>query len=149
MYPPFFDTMIDVSNYVLFNWKALNIDKLQKISSYAHLYSTTSVKTVVHWFQIISSKKFQMYHDDSNLSALNPIEYPLKNIDVPIYLIYGDSDLLVDIEVMENQLPKKYTTSYPVAGHEHLDNLWGRDAASVVFPLVLQSLDVPIANGSK
>lgn len=149
MYPPFFDTSIDVANYTLFNWKALNIDKVQKLSSYAHLYSTTSVKTVVHWFQIISAKKFQMYHDESNFSSLNPIEYPLKNIEVPIHLIYGDLDLLVDIEVMENQLPKKYTTSHPVAGHEHLDNLWGRDAAKIVFPLVLQSLGEEVANGKK
>lgn len=149
MYPPFFDTSIDVANYTLFNWRALNIDKVQKLSSYAHLYSTTSVKTVVHWFQIIAAKKFQMYHDESNFSALNPIEYPLKNIEVPIHLIYGDSDLLVDIEVMENQLPKKYTTSHPVLGHEHLDNLWGRDAAEVVFPLVLQAFNEPMANGSK
>lgn len=145
MYPPFFDTSIDLANYTLFNWKAYNIDKMQKISSYAHLYSTTSVKTVVHWFQIISAKKFQMYHDE--YSVLTPTEYPLKSIEVPIHLIYGDSDLLVDITVMENQLPKKFTTSHPVSGHEHLDNLWGRDVTEKVFPLVLEALGESVSNG--
>ena len=56
MYPPLFDNMIDIANYLLFNWRATNITKLQKLSSYAHLYSTTSVKCVVHWFQVMSSK---------------------------------------------------------------------------------------------
>lgn len=141
MYPPFFDTSIDLANFTLFNWKAHNIDKLQKIASYAHLYSTTSVKTVVHWFQIISSKKFQMYHDDSsNFSGFAPVSYPLKNIRVPIHLIYGDVDSLVDINLMELQLPRKYTTSYRVHNHEHLDNLWGRDVSTAVFPYVLNAL---------
>lgn len=149
MYPPFFDTSIDVANYMLFNWKSLNMDKMQKVASYAHLYSTTSVKAVVHWFQIMASKNFQMYHDEaSGMSMLNPISYPLKNIRVPIHLIYGDSDSLVNIQVMESQLPEKWTTATPVHGHEHVDNLWARDVATLVFPLVLDALgDVPRSNG--
>lgn len=154
MYPPFFDTSIDISNYMLFNWKSKNIDKMQKVASYAHLYSTTSVKTVVQWFQIMASKNFQMYHDYSaSISNLNPVSYPLKNIKIPISLIYGDSDSLVDIEVMKNQLPDKNVSSYRVAGHEHLDNLWGRDVKELVFPRVLsilkEKLDEESANGLK
>ncbi|KAI5951731.1 TGL1 [Candida jiufengensis] len=143
MYPPLFDKMIDFSNYMLFNWKATNISKLQKLSSYAHLYSTTSVKCVVHWFQVMRAKNFQMYHDvstSSSLSGLNPISYPLKNIEVPIHLIYGTTDSLVDIDVMKNQLPNKLTTTYAVIDHEHLDNLWGYDVYEVVFKQVLKYL---------
>ncbi|EGW33625.1 uncharacterized protein SPAPADRAFT_60962 [Spathaspora passalidarum NRRL Y-27907] len=141
MYPPLFDTMIDISNYLLFNWKAENIDKLQKLSSYAHLYSTTSVKCAVHWFQVMSSKNFQMYHDaTTSLSGLNPISYPLKNIQIPIHLIYGTADSLVDIEVMKSQLPDKTTTVHPVPNYEHLDNLWGRDVHELVFKEVLRRL---------
>lgn len=148
LYPPFFDLSIDVSNYMLFNWRLHNIDKVQKICSYAHLYSTTSVKTVVHWFQIILSKTFQMYHNNSTLSLLVPMAYPLKNISVPIHLIYGSIDSLVDIHVMEDQLPAKYTTSHLVAAHEHLDNLWGRDVSTEVFPLVLSALEPQTAIAS-
>ncbi|CUM68248.1 uncharacterized protein PRCAT00005969001 [Priceomyces carsonii] len=140
MYPPFFDTMIDISNYILFNWKSQNITKIQKLCSYAHLYSTTSVKTVVHWFQIISHKNFQMYHDNSLLTGLNPISYPLKNIKIPIHLIYGTSDSLVDINVMKSQLPEEHTTAHAVENHEHLDNLWGYDVYDKVFRHVLEYL---------
>lgn len=142
MYPPLFNTSIDVSNYILFNWRSKNISYIQKLLSYAHLYSTTSVKTVVHWFQIIGAKNFQMYHDatNSNLLGLNPVSYPLKNIRIPIHLIYGDSDSLVDINLMQNQLPSQHTTIQPVHNHEHLDNLWGRDVPAKVFKYVLAYL---------
>ncbi|CAD1809206.1 alpha/beta hydrolase fold family protein [Candida parapsilosis] len=143
MYPPLFDKVIDIADYMLFNWKSLNISKLQKLSSYAHLYSTTSVKCVVHWFQVMSSKNFQMYFDtttSSSLSGLNPISYPLKNIQVPVHLIYGTIDSLVDIDVMKSQLPKKMTTTFAVPDHEHLDNLWGEDVFESVFKRVLQYL---------
>ena len=141
MYPPLFDTLIDLSNYMLFNWKSRNITKFQKLSSYAHLYSTTSVKTVVHWFQIISSKNFQMYHDSNfKLSGLNPLSYPLKNIEVPINLIYGTIDSLVDIDLMLSQLPDATTKAQPVENHEHLDNLWGDDVFENVFSHVLSYL---------
>ncbi|CAK9440457.1 uncharacterized protein LODBEIA_P45570 [Lodderomyces beijingensis] len=140
MYPPLFDTVIDAANYMLFNWKALNISKMQKLSSYAHLYSTTSVKCVVHWFQVMSSKNFQMYHDVSPaLSGLNPISYPLKNIQIPIHLIYGTTDSLVDINVMKRQLPA-HTTTFPVENHEHLDNLWSTEVYDSVFKQVLTYL---------
>ncbi|KAI5957515.1 TGL1 [Candida theae] len=143
MYPPLFDKVIDISNYLLFNWRSLNISKLQKLSSYAHLYSTTSVKCVVHWFQVMSSKNFQMYFDtttSSSLSGLHPVSYPLKNIQIPVHLIYGTIDSLVDIEVMKSQLPKRATTTYAVDNHEHLDNLWGVDVFESVFKRVLQYL---------
>lgn len=142
MYPPLFDTSIDVSNYLLFNWRSENITKIQKLSSYAHLYLTTSVKTVVHWFQIMSSKNFQMYHE-SKSSGIFPMSYPLKTIRIPIHLIYGTIDSLVDIDVMKGQLPEKYTTTQPVHNHEHLDNIWGFDIGEKVFKYVLQYLEEP------
>lgn len=141
MYPPFFDTMIDISNYMLFNWRLKNITKMQKLASYAHLYSTTSVKCVVHWFQVISSRRFQMFRDSqTSMSGFSPIYYPLKNIKVPIHLIYGELDSLVDIEVMKKQLPLSTTTTLSVPGHEHLDNIWGHDIKEMVFKHVLACL---------
>lgn len=140
LYPPFFAAMIDWSNYILFNWHSCNIDRTQKVASYAHLYSTTSVKSVVHWFQIMKSRKFQMYHDSSVAGSLLPINYPLKNITIPVHLIYGIMDSLVNINVMQSQLPELTTTATAVEGHEHLDNLWGKDVEDRVFSHVLYYL---------
>lgn len=142
IYPPLFITIIDFCNHTLFNWSSRNISYVQKVALYAHLYSTTSVKTVAHWFQIIALRKFQMYHDHyTSLSGLKTIPYPLKSIRIPIHLIYGTSDSLVDISVMRNQLPTETTTVQSVANHEHLDNLWGIDVREKVFLHVLRYLD--------
>lgn len=138
IYPPLFITIIDFCNNTLFNWKSHHISYFQKVALYAHLYSTTSVKTVAHWFQIMASRKFQMYHDNyTSLSGLQTITYPLKSIKVPILLIYGTIDSLVDIRVMQDQLPAETTTIRPVEDHEHLDNLWGEDVEDKVFKYVL------------
>lgn len=102
-YPPMFIKLIDIPNKLLFDWDSINIDIVQKLVSYYHLYSTTSVKCVVHWFQIIKSKKFQMYQEER---FFNPFEYPTKNIKIgKICLIYGMSDSLVDIDIIVDQLP--------------------------------------------
>lgn len=141
LYPAFFGTTVDLANLMLFNWKSENIKKTQKLASYAHLYSTTSVKTVVHWIQIISSKKLQMFHDSKfGLTGFSPISYPLKNIKVPIHLIYGTSDSLINIDIIKDQLPSELTTVQSVLDHEHLDNLWGSDAVDTVFKYVLDSM---------
>lgn len=141
LYPAFFGTTVDIANHMLFNWKSENIKKTQKLASYAHLYSTTSVKTVVHWIQIISSKKFQMFHDSKfNLTGFSPISYPLKNIKVPIHLIYGTLDSLINIDIIKEQLPLERTTVQSVFGHEHLDNIWGCDVADTVFKYILDTI---------
>ncbi|GMM47724.1 sterol esterase [Pichia kluyveri] len=104
-YPPMFIKLIDLPNDLLFNWKSKNIDIIQKLISYYHLYSTTSVKCVVHWFQIIKSKKFQMYQERD---YFQPFEYPTsETIKISkILIIYGMNDSLVDIDILINQLPE-------------------------------------------
>jgi len=101
--PPIFVRMIDVSCSILFGWTAKNIPFQQKVVSYAHLYSYTSVKTLVHWFQIIRAQTFQMYDDEEsgsifgNSGAFYKVaQFPTKNIHTPIGLIYGELDSLVE-----------------------------------------------------
>lgn len=48
--PPIFVRLIDISLVFLFNWTNVNISLNQKIAAYSHLYSFTSVKSVVHWY---------------------------------------------------------------------------------------------------
>ena len=83
--------------------------------------SFTSTKSVVHWFQIMRSGRFIMYDDDdlevsvpqprngphmsSGPTAYCPARFPTKNISSPIVLLYGDSDSLVDIDLMLKELP--------------------------------------------
>lgn len=146
LYPPIFASMIDHSLIWLFNWHSANIAKEQKIAAYAHLYSFASVKSVVHWFQIMRNAAFQMYDDDvlspvvrTTVSSYRPARFPTRNIVTPIFLLYGDCDSLVHIDTMLAQLPE-HTVAKALHSYEHLDILWGRDVDKDVIPEVLNAL---------
>ncbi|KAJ7287310.1 Alpha/Beta hydrolase protein [Mycena rebaudengoi] len=146
LYPPIFAKTIDTSLRWLFAWQSLNISTQQKIAAYAHLYSFASVKSVVHWFQIMRNGQFQMYDDDvqspvlrTTVSSYRPARFPTRNIVTPIVLCYGDSDSLVDIAVMTGQLPR-HTVCRRLHGYEHLDILWGKDVDVDVIPEVIGAL---------
>lgn len=147
LYPPIFVRVIDMALSFLFGWQTQNIAMSQKLASYTHLYSFTSTKSVVHWFQIIRNKSFQMYDDDRPSIFLSPqskhtkvAKYPTRNIKTPIVLVYGGNDSLVDINVMLKELPPQ-TVSTEVPHYEHLDFLWARDVDAQVFPHVFDALD--------
>lgn len=148
LYPPIFVWMIEKSLSVLFNWKCRNIAPSQKLAGYFHLFSFTSTKSVVHWFQIIRNRSFQFYDDElqAPLSMVatgrfyKPVKYPIKNIKTPIVLLYGDSDSIVDIDVMLRGLPRG-TVAKAIKGYEHLDFLWAEDVDKQVFGDVFEALD--------
>ena len=132
----------------LFGWKTQNISVHQKLAAYPHLYSYTSTKSMVHWFQIIRNKSFQMYDDDVqaplSLGASDRYykvaKFPTRNIKTPIVLVYGGSDSLVDIRVMLKELPR-HTVAKEIAHFEHLDFLWGQGLDTLVFPHVFSALE--------
>lgn len=148
LYPPIFVRIIDLSNAFLFNWTSRNISPQQKLAAYPHLFSFTSTKSVVHWFQIIRNKSFQMYDDDVpaplSLGASDRYykvaKFPTRNIKTPIILLYGGSDSLMDINVMLQELPK-HTIAQEIAHFEHLDFLWAQHVETLVFPYVFDALD--------
>ena len=147
LYPPIFVRIIDMSLSFLFAWSGKNISIEQKLAAYPHLYSFTSTKSVVHWFQIIRNKSFQMYDDDVqaplSLGASDRYyrvaKFPTRNIKTPIVLVYGGSDSLVDIRVMLKELPR-HTVAEEVPHFEHLDFLWGQEVETLVFPHVFEAL---------
>ncbi|KAH7091346.1 Alpha/Beta hydrolase protein [Paraphoma chrysanthemicola] len=147
LYPPIFVRLIDTSLRFLFGWTSVNISPHQKLAAYPHLYSYTSTKSVVHWFQIIRNGVFQMYDDESpsplmsNRSKYYKVaKFPTKNIKTPIVLVYGGSDSLVDINVMLKELPR-HTIAKEIPHYEHLDFLWAQSVAELVFPHVFEALD--------
>lgn len=147
LYPPIFVRLIDKSLRFLFGWTAVNISPDQKLASYPHLYSYTSTKSVVHWFQIIRNGVFQMYDDEapnpitSNRSKYYKVaKFPTRNIKTPIVLVWGGSDSLVDIDVMLKELPR-HTVAKEIPHYEHLDFLWASSVDKLVFPHVFEALD--------
>ncbi|CAG8980061.1 hypothetical protein HYALB_00013386 [Hymenoscyphus albidus] len=148
LYPPIFSKVIDTGLSFLFGWHAKNISASQKLAAYPHLYSFTSTKSVVHWFQIIRTKSFQMYDDDVqsvvSIGGANKYtkvaKFPTRNIKTPVVLVYGGSDSLVDINIMMKELPD-HTIATEIPHYEHLDFLWAREVDTLVFPHVFDALE--------
>ena len=148
LYPPIFTRLIDMSLSFLFGWTARNISTHQKLAAYPHLYSYTSTKSVVHWFQIIRNKSFQMYDDDVqaplSMGATDRYykvaKFPTRNIKTPIVLMYGGCDSLIDVKVMLKELPR-HTIAKEISHFEHLDFLWAQDVGTLVFPYVFTALE--------
>lgn len=146
MFPALFVRVIDLSMDFLFHWTGKNITYPEKLIAYNHLYSFTSVKSVVHWFQIIRAGSLQMYDDDMN--SWGPAvekyyrihQYPTQNIETPIAIIYGTTDSLVDIHALRQSIPLS-SKMFGVEGYEHLDILWGKAVPTVIIPKIVEYLE--------
>ncbi|ORZ02727.1 Alpha/Beta hydrolase protein [Syncephalastrum racemosum] len=148
--PPMFVKLIDGSVGFLFGWTGRNMSASQKLVSYQHLYSLTSVKSLVHWFQIIRTGMFQMYdempsrlpyHTSNVVMDHVPPKFPTKQITTPIAIFYGGSDSLVDFDVLSADLPHPLAYVKAVERWEHLDFLWAEGIEKVVFPDILKLLN--------
>jgi lysosomal acid lipase/cholesteryl ester hydrolase len=155
LYPPIFVRVVDMANKFLFGWQSENITPHQKLAAFPKLYSFTSTKSVVHWFQIIRNGKFQMYDDEMQGLGLSDTaryykvaKFPTRNIKTPIVLLYGGSDSLVDIKVMLKELPK-HTLAREIPHYEHLDFLWASDVHQQVFPHVFEALEKYTGGGGQ
>eukprot|EP00126_Sphaerothecum_destruens_P015314 Sdes_comp9266_c0_seq1m748 len=140
----FFVKLIDVSVYILFNWASDTTSFERKKVLYSHLYSYTSVKTIVHWFQIVSSNRFQMYDEDfkpdnQKYTGSAPPVYPITQIRCPISVFYGGKDTLPDFPWLLAQLPPS-TFIHKEPDYEHLCFMWADSAPTLIFPKVLKQL---------
>lgn len=85
------------SVYYLFGWHMRNLDDNRKLQMYQHIYSYSSVKNVVHWFQILREKRLQMYMDPSQRTGASPQPYDISLIETPMALFLGGWDGLLDL----------------------------------------------------
>ncbi|TPX58128.1 hypothetical protein PhCBS80983_g03358 [Powellomyces hirtus] len=137
--PLSFAWLIDVSCKFLFKWHAEMIDHKNVV--YQHLYSYTSVKCVVHWFQIIRNGRFQMYDESPtvlpNSSSGHVVpKFPTEHIQTPIALFYGGKDTLADMTwLLEETATPIYCLK--VDEYEHVCFLWARGLDKTVYPAVL------------
>jgi len=140
----FFVYLIDACCYSLFGWTMKNMSLKRKRLLYAHLYAFTSVKTVVHWFQVVTYGRFQMYDDYSELTSGSyktcvTVEFPISRIKPQLHVFYGGKDELPDFEWLLKQLPPTATVD-KIEKYEHMDLMWADDASVLVFPKVVSLL---------
>lgn len=74
------------------------------------------------------------------LQATSP-SYNITQLNIPTVLFTGDKDWLADPIDVANMIPKINTTgkvvNIPIDGYEHLDFIWGLDAANRVYDKII------------
>lgn len=139
-----FTFFMDKANRFLFGWNSASIDQAEKAALYNHIYSYTSVKVVVHWFQIQQSNRFQMYDDVTHgrkqlgYRPYLPPSYNISNIRCPIALFYGGSDTLPNTSALLEDIKPVYIRKY--SNLEHLCFMWSKDAHTTIFEEILELL---------
>ncbi|CEP64762.1 uncharacterized protein LALA0_S13e02432g [Lachancea lanzarotensis] len=146
--------VVDWSLIYLFNWKSNHIGTTQKQVGYPHMFSPSSVKSVAHWFQIINSERFQMFQENvsqlySSVPSLHSklhrcAPFPVQVIEnMPMMLIYGDQDILIDMDTTKQNLMRNLNdlTLVELQGYEHMDTLWANNVEELVFYPLIKKLD--------
>ncbi|XP_029171213.1 lipase 3-like isoform X2 [Nylanderia fulva] len=109
----------------------------------------TSIKAFVHYAQVHQSGKFRKfdYGSAKNLLMYNSVEppdYDLTKITVPIALLYASNDLVadpVDVKRLYDLLPNvidMYEVPWPK--FNHADFIWAKDVAKLVYERIFQIL---------
>jgi len=139
-----FVKLIDFSLKFLFGWTTECLSESEKPLLYSHLYSHTSVKTVVQWFQMIQCSKFQMFDDymasnyAENYTGYTLPQYQLGQIRTPIACFSGGRDTLPLTPLLLSSLPKdRLVFVHKEEKYEHLDFMWAHDLSQKIFPKIL------------
>lgn len=136
--------MIDWCQGQLFGWQGSHITFLDKTIAYQHLYAFTSSKLIVHWFQIMRSRGFQMYDEGSPVHfGDGPVvpRYTFEAIQTPIALFLGGRDTLVDNEYTKTHLGNNIVHVTEIPEYEHLEFLWANDLDTRVYPEILRLIE--------
>ncbi|XP_043264592.1 lipase 3-like [Colletes gigas] len=114
-----------------------------------HMPAGTSIKTLVHYSQEISSGYFRQYDygGKKNIEIYNstePPSYNLSKIAIPITLIYAQNDWMsstTDVMRLANELPSEPTMYIiPYKKFNHVDYVWGTDTPRLVYKQLLDMM---------
>uniref|UniRef100_A0A0X3NPH9 Gastric triacylglycerol lipase n=1 Tax=Schistocephalus solidus TaxID=70667 RepID=A0A0X3NPH9_SCHSO len=117
--------------------------------SFAHSPASTSVRNMVHYCQSMSHGKFQAFDFGKEGNMFHyyqpvPPVYGLGNIDIPLKLYWGGDDTLStpsDVRSLIDELPKRsYIRNMYLPYYNHLEFVWGLDAAEFIYPDILDFL---------
>ncbi|XP_072761544.1 lipase 3-like [Anoplolepis gracilipes] len=114
---------------------------------FSHFPAGGSFNTIVHYTQVFQSGKFRQYDYGrrKNLfiyNSVEPPEYDLANIMIPIALFYGPGDWLedhVNVKSLYRILPNVVDIyQVPWSNFNHMDFIWAKDAPKLVYERVLK-----------
>ncbi|BHF74484.1 hypothetical protein SprV_0501757000 [Sparganum proliferum] len=132
--------------YLLAGYDSKNTNTTRLPVYVAHTPAGTSVRNMVHYCQSVSHGKFQAFDfgTEGNMRHYNqsvPPTYGLSNMDIPMKLYWGGDDWLAtppDVRNLLVELPRRtYIRDMYLPYYNHLDFVWGLDAARVIYSDIL------------
>jgi len=136
--------------FVTLGYDAVNMNNTRLPVYIAHDPAGTSSKNVAHFAQMFGNGRFQKY-DYGGLFGSNNINYygstnvpqydPTK-ISVPTTFFYGDIDIVAvvpDVLTLQSMIPTM-EGSYQIGNMDHMDFVWGLNAAPQVYTKILTIL---------
>ncbi|XP_048511304.1 uncharacterized protein LOC105694084 [Athalia rosae] len=115
-----------------------------------HVPAGASTKQFVHYAQLYNSKKFRQfdylipYRNRQKYNQSEPLEYNLRNIEVPMAIFYASNDLLADytdVERLAGELPNvAMLHRVSLENFNHVDFLYALDAPTLVYHQLIDSL---------
>lgn len=134
--------LLDYCMWWLFGWSCAKLSAVEKPWLYSHLFSYTSTKMIVHWFQVMRSSRFQMYDDTTAL--LNPghipPSLPIEQVSCPIAVFLGGRDTLCDADYTLGKCAERIVEVHRIGEYEHLDFIWADDVQEQITPRLLELL---------
>ncbi|NXG68357.1 LIPM Lipase, partial [Baryphthengus martii] len=125
-----------------YNEKNLNMTRLDVYTS--HFPDGTSVKTMIHWSQVIKSGEFKAFDYGSKNPAVyhqeTPPFYQVEDMPVPTAVWSGGEDWVVDQRDVHSLLPRiAHRITYDhIPDWNHWDFVWGLDAPSRLYSTILE-----------
>ncbi|XP_029202026.2 gastric triacylglycerol lipase-like [Acropora millepora] len=113
----------------------------------SHTPAGTSAKNILHWLQMIKSRKFQMYdygwlRNLKRYGQLTPPKYNVSAMTVPVAVYWAQNDWLADptdVRALLLQLPNKLYDKY-ITKWNHMDFIWAMDAATRVYKDIIKKM---------
>jgi lysosomal acid lipase/cholesteryl ester hydrolase len=112
----------------------------------SHTPAGTSTRTIVHYAQEHSAKKFQMYdfgkENQKLYNQTTPPIYNVTKIETPIALYWGGKDYLADPQDVKDLISKlpSLAGAYEFPIYNHMDFIWGLRVADEIYRPILKEI---------
>lgn len=136
------DTFCSNFLFIIDGFDKANLNKTRLPIYLGHTPAGTSVRNMVHYAQMYLSGKFQAYDfgakdNMAKYGQKTPPVYNASAFEVPVALYWGGQDWLADprdVKRLITRLPQnKVMYNKEIKPWQHLDFIWGLDAAKLVY----------------
>jgi hypothetical protein len=123
-------------------------DRTRKFLYFSQTPGGTSSRTVAQWMQQAASGRFFSYNyctkelNRRHYGADAPPDIDLSTLTIPVSVIYGGEDHLLDYNKLISRLPH-CVFKLCVPHHQHMDNINATDARTLVYPEIIRLLTNP------